>query len=238
MITGHKLKNYLHHILPHRLFKKSAAVIAPPVEVHDVTSVLTDIDLSSLEVLEWTPAHMSRAERLLLYTLIFTFRPKRYLEIGTLHGGSALIVTAAMDALNISSKLVCVDPKPQISAEHWQKLKHRSTILEGFSPNILPKASEIAGGLFDFVFIDGDHSYNGLMRDAKGVLPFVSHGAYLLFHDSFYSEVKQGIDDFVKQHADQVVDFGPMTREVTFVESEAEPVQWGGIRMLQVRNNI
>ncbi|MGB0385259.1 MAG: class I SAM-dependent methyltransferase [Ardenticatenaceae bacterium] len=231
-----KLKTYARKIIPTVRTKKSN-IIAPPVKVHDVTACLTDIDLSALDVIEWTPAHMSRAERLLLYTLTFTLRPTRYLEIGTLHGGSALIVTAAMNALNSSGKLVCVDPNPRISPEHWEKLKHRSTVVEGFSPDVLQKAQQIAGGPFDFVLIDGDHSYEGLMRDAVGVLPFVSNGAYILFHDSFFSEVRRGLDDFVKQHADQVVDFGAMTREITLHEAETKPVQWGGLRMVQVRRN-
>ncbi len=230
-----KLQKYLRNIILSVRYH-TAKTIAPDVKVHDVTASLTDIDLSALDVIEWTPAHMSRAERLLLYTLIFTLRPTRYLEIGTLHGGSALIVTAAMDALNIPSKLVCVDPNPRISPEHWEKLKHRTTVVEGFSPDILQKAEQTAGGLFDFVLIDGDHSYEGLMRDAVGVLPFVSNGAYILFHDSFFSEVKNGLDDFVKEYADQVVDFGAMTREVTLQKTDAEPILWGGLRMLQVRN--
>ena len=229
-----KVKRYLRNFVLYVRYH-TAKTIAPDVKVHDVTSCLTDIDLNALDVLEWTPAHMSRAERLLLYTLIFTLRPTRYLEIGTLHGGSALIVTAAMDTLDSSGKLVCVDPNPRISPEHWEKLKHRSTVVEGFSPDVLSKAQQIAGGPFDFVLIDGDHSYEGLMRDAVGVLPFVSNGAYILFHDSFFSEVRRGLDDFVKEYADQVVDFGAMTREVTLQQTNAVPIEWGGLRMVQVR---
>lgn len=204
--------------------------------LYAVTPHAAAIDLASLKVIEWTPAWMTHAERLCLYTLIFTLRPKRYLEIGTFQGGSALIVAAAMNALDYAGRMVCVDPKPQITPEHWQQIEARATLLAGYSPQILPQAMAAAGGLFDFVLIDGDHTAAGVIRDANGVLPFVGVGAYLLFHDCFSSEVGQGIDRFVKQHAQRLVDLGPLTREYTVEQTESgQALQWGGLRMVQVR---
>jgi hypothetical protein len=49
---------------------------------------------------------MARAERLLFHTLSFTLRPEQYLEIGTLNCGSALLVAAALDSLNSSSRMI------------------------------------------------------------------------------------------------------------------------------------
>lgn len=214
----------------------AATLLAPEVEVHDVTSHFTEFDLSALEVFKWVPAHMTRSERLLMFTLAFNLRPQRYLEIGTFQGGSALIVAAALDSLRSDARMVCVDPRPAIAPEHWEKLKHRTTLLTGFSPDILPEAQKAAGGPFDLVLIDGDHSFEGMMRDAEGVLPYVRPGSYLLFHDSFYHEVDEGIKAFVQRHADRVVDLGQMTREVTVhQEPGGAPVHWGGLRLLQLR---
>lgn len=204
--------------------------------VYDVTPFASEFNPEALEVIQWAPVWMSRAERLLVYTLTFTLRPSRYLEIGTFQGGSALVVTAAMDALGSDGKLVCVDPTPQITPEHWAKLEHRTALLTGYSPDILPQAVEAAGGLFDFVLIDGDHSYNGVVRDANGVLPHVANNAYLLFHDSFFPEVARGLQEFADKHADQIVDFGTLTREVTYQEAKkGSPIRWGGLRLMQVR---
>ncbi len=204
--------------------------------VHDVTPFAAAIDLASFEVLQWAPVWMTRAERLLLFTLVFGLRPSRYLEIGTFQGGSALLVAAALDALESPARMVCVDPQPRIAPEHWDRLKHRTTLLVGASPAILPDASQAAGGPFDFVLIDGDHTRAGVKRDAVGVLPYVEDGGYLLFHDSLSPEVAGGVQDFAAEHMDAIVDFGTLTREVTYQEDDqGNRVRWGGLRLMQVR---
>lgn len=207
--------------------------------VFDIAQSASVINLSALEVLTWAPVWMLPAERLLLFTMAFGLRPQRYLEIGTLHGGSALIVHAAMEAHQTNGRIVCLDPRPQIAPEHWQRLSSRATLIQGFSPDALPQAEAAAGGKFDLVLIDGDHSYAGAMRDAKGILPYVAEGAYVLFHDSLYFEVMRAVDDFVLQHPGQVVDFGTLTREASFVAEPNQPaVRWGGLRMVQVRRTV
>ena len=207
--------------------------------VWDVTPFAAEIDLGTLDVIRWAPAWMTRAERLLLYALIFGLRPMRYLEIGTFRGGSALIVSAAMDASGHDGRMFCVDPDPQIDPAHWNRIESRATLFQGRSPEILPRCCETAGGPFDFVFIDGDHTRGGVVRDANGVLPFVEEGGYLLFHDSFFFGVAQGIESFVAENWDRVVDFGVLTREITVqTQAQAEPVQWGGLRLMQVRNRF
>ena len=207
--------------------------------VYDVTSFASDINLSALDVIQWAPVWMTRAERLLLFTLTFTLRPSRYLEIGTFKGGSALLVNTAMNLAESNGRIVCVDPEPKIAPEHWQRIEHRTTLLTGYSPDILPEAVKAAGGKFDMVLIDGDHTYKGVMRDAIGVMPYVADGAYLLFHDSIFVQVAKGLRDFAHQYQKELVDFGTLTREVTYQERENDtPVRWGGLRMMQVRRNI
>jgi predicted O-methyltransferase YrrM len=208
----------------------------PEFEIYDVTSPGEEADWATLDVVHWAPAWMTPAERLLLYALVFCLRPACYLEVGTLNGGSALIVAAAMDALHTAGRLVCVDPRPQIDPEHWKRLEQRTTLVRGFSPDVLPSAYEIAGRPFDFVFIDGDHTYAGVKRDANGVLPFVGDGAYLLFHDSFSPDIAQAARDFAAQHRRQVVDHGILTREFTASpQQQGPPTRWGGLRLMQIR---
>ena len=203
---------------------------------YDVTVEAAIINLGDLDVVQWAPVLMSRAERLLLYTLAFCLRPKRYLEIGTFKGGSALLVNTALNSLHVEGRLVCVDLQPQIDPAHWWLLKLRTTLLTGYSPAILPQAREAAGGLFDFILIDGDHTYQGVLNDGLGVLPFAADGAYLLFHDSFLPDVARAIDEMARQQAHEIADFGTLTREVTVpIDSAGQSVEWGGLRLLQVR---
>jgi predicted O-methyltransferase YrrM len=202
------------------------------VEPADVTAFHAQFDLEAISVITKAPVWMTRAERLVLFTLAFTLRPKTYLEIGTLEGGSALIVCAAMDALKLDSKIICIDPMPQIQDENWHKLEHRATLLKAFSPDALAEAYSIAGEPFDLVLVDGDHSYKGVLRDGKGVLPYCRKGAYILFHDCFFSDVKRAIDEFVQSSPQKLVDLGPLTREMTV---DDQKTSWAGLRAVQVR---
>ncbi len=158
---------------------------------------------------------MLQAECLLLYALIFSLQPNNYLEIGTLYGGSALIVAAALENRRSNGRIFCIDPAPQIGPEHWQQLAARTTLIQGFSLAALSRARTMAGAPFDFALVDGDHSYHGCLRDAKALLPLVGNGAYLIFHDCFNTPVAWAIDGFVRKHASQLLDFGPLTREIT-----------------------
>lgn len=210
--------------------------LTPEYDVTDVTAYAGDFDISAVEVIRTAPVWMTRAERLLLFTLAFTLRPQRYLEIGTLHGGSALIVCSAMNAGQTDGRIVCLDPRPQIAPETWARLQQRATLITGLSPTDLPQAKQAVGGDFDLILIDGDHTRAGVLRDATAILTVTAPGAHILFHDCFNPTVRAGIDEFARKHANRLADSGPLTREIT---TEALPngarVSWGGLRLVEVR---
>jgi len=183
-----------------------------------------------------TPARMTSAERVLLFGLVFALRPKRCLEIGTYNGGSSLIIGAALDDLG-AGHLVCVDPKPLVASEHWQQLRHHATLVTGPSPEVLREAVAAAGGAFDFVLIDGDHGRAGVAKDIEGVLPVLTDGAYVIFHDAHYFEVAEAIDEMVHKHADRLMDCGMLSTEQTPEgrSIDGKPVIWGGLRLLRHR---
>lgn len=218
-----------------RTMTRAAEAPRAPWQV-EVSDKLAHPDPAVHDLIAHAPVWMTPGERLLLFTLAFTLRPTRYLEIGTLHGGSALLVSAAMDSVGGDGRLVCLDPEPRIAPEHWARLQHRAKILRGLSPQALPEARSMAGGLFDLVLIDGDHTGAGVVRDATGVLSVAAPGAYVLFHDSFNPDVASGIDRFMAANADRVHDVGPLTREVTHEEGPGGAVaDWGGLRLAIVR---
>jgi len=188
------------------------------------------------------PASLTPAERLFIFNLTYAIRPLRYLEIGVLHGGSAMIVSGAMDSLDHHGRLFLVDPEPQIAPHHWEGVQHRSSLIRGFSPNVIPEAKGMAGGPFDLVFIDGDHSSKGVTRDAHGVIDHVLDGGYILFHDAFRPNIRRAIDQFVDSQRRSAVDFGMVTREYHI--SEPSRIEDGvlkpekiscGLRLVQVR---
>lgn len=52
----------------------------------------------------------------------------------------------------------------------------------GFSPDDVPR-SVPKGRLYDFVFIDGEHSATQALKDAEAVIPFLAEKCAILFHD-------------------------------------------------------
>ena len=175
---------------------------------------------------------MSYSERVLLYGLVYGIRPQRVLEVGTFQGGSARVMVAAMDDAD-TGKIYCVDPDPRMSEDTAARIAHRATVIAGPSPEALLEAEKLAGGKFDFTLIDGDHSYDGVVRDIEGSLPVVADGSLLTFHDAHYEPVQRGIDDMIKAH--------PELSEVGMLSSPANPdkenpgIYWGGIRVLRFK---
>ena len=112
--------------------RRRTAHLAPEVQTNlwDRTRML---NTQQFAVLNTAPVSMLPAERLLLYTLVFGVRPRRYLEVGTLFGGSAAIVCAALDTLDWTRVLISVDPEPRIAPALWGHLQRRATLVQGYS---------------------------------------------------------------------------------------------------------
>lgn len=52
---------------------------------------------------------------------------------------------------------------------------------------------------FDFVLLDGDHTYNGIMSDLKLYYPLLKKGGYMFVHDTNHEEVLDAVLDY-KNH--------------------------------------
>ncbi len=179
------------------------------------------------------PALMLRPERVVLHALVRGLAPRRVLEIGSHMGGSTMIICAALDEIG-AGVVACIDPRPVIERNDWDRVAHRATMILGTSPEAIGRAVEVVGGKLDFVLLDGDHGYDGVSRDIYGVLPHLERGAYVLFHDSHYWQIEHAIDEAVADHS-SLVDCGVLSRE-TAVEDRLESghaVVWGGLRLLR-----
>jgi predicted O-methyltransferase YrrM len=168
-------------------------------------------------------------ERMLVYSTVYGLQPQRCLEIGTFQGGSAQLIVAALDDIG-TGQLICVDPNPRVSPEVWSRISHRAQMVSAPSPEALTQAEQLAGGKFDFAFIDGDHTYDGLVRDVEGTLPVLANDAYLLFHDAHYFEVADGLKMLFAKYPRQLQDMGIISKPKS-PDPERPDVFWGGIRM-------
>jgi predicted O-methyltransferase YrrM len=177
------------------------------------------------------PVLMTMHERVLLYGLVAGLQPERILEIGTFRGGSTLIMCAALDDLD-RGRIVCVDPEPRVADDDWDAVSHRASLVAAPSPDALGRAAELAGGGFDFAFIDGDHTRDGVVRDIEATLPTLSAEAHLLFHDANFPHVRDGIDHCVGAAGGRLADAGLLSVERS-PDPETGEMVWGGLRLLR-----
>jgi predicted O-methyltransferase YrrM len=115
---------------------------------------------------------------------------RRLAEIGVWHGVTTCRLRRAMAA---DAAIFAIDPYPpgRLGFSMHRIIAHRevSKVLNG-SVHWVPKTgAEAAAGLrnsgpFDFVFIDGDHSYEGIQADWEGWRGMLAPGGVIALHDS------------------------------------------------------
>lgn len=130
-------------------------------------------------------------EKIFLYAFVFAFAPERVLEIGVRWGGGSRIIHAALSDLG-HGRLVGLDPAPAVEFD-WSLIEDRAALVVGSSPQDLGRARDAAGGAFDMVFVDGDHSFEGVQRDLEGIRPYLAKGAAILLHDAYHPPVARAI---------------------------------------------
>jgi predicted O-methyltransferase YrrM len=135
-----------------------------------------------------------RSELLQLAALVAGCRPRHVLEIGTCNGGSLLIFARLADP---EATLITIDFPGGRFGDEGQMLR----------PWVIPRLKEpgqklhflrldshlaatrdrvagiLGGEKLDLLFIDGDHSYEGVKQDFEMYSPFVKEGGIVAFHD-------------------------------------------------------
>ena len=132
-------------------------------------------------------ASQRRGELLPFLERVERLRPRRICEIGTAGGGTLFLLTrvAAPDAV-----LVYVDLELPWFAERARarlgRAEQRVVGLAGDSHDPATRervVHELAGEPLDVLFIDGDHSYDGVKDDFELYAPLVRSGGIVALHD-------------------------------------------------------
>lgn len=121
------------------------------------------------------------------------------LEIGFAYGRSASHIVAAT-----GKKHIVIDPFQDnyngLGLENMERLGLRELIdfKPDFSHAVLPELHK-EGRTFDFIFIDGDHKFDGIFVDFYYADLIVKPNGYLLFHDTWMRST-QLVMSFIKNN--------------------------------------
>jgi predicted O-methyltransferase YrrM len=154
-----------------------------------------------------------RSEAVELTSLLAAEQPQRVLEIGTASGGTLyLFAWASSSTARLLSLDICnYDWRQQRLFESFARADQRVAVLHADSHD--PATRTLVEAFFtglplDFLFVDGDHSYDSVRRDYELYAPLVRDGGVIAFHDivdgpeglvggvpRFWREVRRELDD-------------------------------------------
>lgn len=142
-------------------------------------------------------ASQKRSEILALLEAVRAIAPRRVLEIGSRKGGNLILFAgaAASDARILSIDLVLPPERRRLHAT-FAGAAQIVTCFEGDShaPATLEIAKRwLAGEQLDFLFIDGDHSLEGVRADFLNYSPLVRRGGLIAFHDISPDDEARGL---------------------------------------------
>lgn len=180
----------------------------------------------------------SEIKRLIMEVLKIS--PQNVLEIGTYNGGTLFLWTKVFNArLIITIDLPTCYPPTKIKFYNLFNDNHIDIhYLRGNSQKeetVYNVSQILKSDKIDFLFIDGDHSYDGVKRDFQLYSPFVKKGGIIALHDinnprlgvfKFWEEVKMGYSSkevIAKKDEMQL-----------FARSSEEKKGWGGIGIIYI----
>lgn len=122
-------------------------------------------------------------EKLLLYSLIRSIKPKVVVETGTHRGKTTLYLAQALED-NGEGHVYTYDPYEWGAEGNFNKfpeLKKRITYKQ------IP-GNQVSEEEIDFVFVDGFHEAEIVREEIKVLLPRLSKNGVMVFHDCFYEK--------------------------------------------------
>jgi predicted O-methyltransferase YrrM len=128
-----------------------------------------------------------RSEILRLLERVRESKPETILEVGAAGGGTTfLLAQAAAPGANIITLDLSFNKSRQsavncfaLAGQHMTCLKHDSQTMDARRA----VEASLKGRALDLLYLDGDHSYEGVKADFKLYSPLVRRGGMIVFHD-------------------------------------------------------
>lgn len=144
--------------------------------------------------------HLTSSEKIKLLSLA-----KRcggcYLEVGSYLGASSCFIAEGIRKSKKHGRLYCVDTWQNDAMSEGKRNTFQDflTNTNEYKDLIVPlcgRSVDVAkefNQLIDFLFIDGDHSYEGVKADVDAWFPKLNDGALVIFHDIGWAEGVQKV---------------------------------------------
>ena len=151
-----------------------------------MSELMTIPDLYSQLNIEERLVSLSKEEAELIYIILTQTEVKKTLEIGFAYGCSAAYIISATNSIHYAIDAKQEERWNNLGIKNLEKLKldHHLRLQHDWSHNALPELLK-QGLKFDFVLIDGDHKFDGIMNDFYYVDLLLNFGGYVLFDDLY-----------------------------------------------------
>lgn len=149
--------------------------------------------------------------------LLEQYRPKVCVELGTWQGASAIPVARMIQRWG--GTLTCIDTWSGELDEHGGSRSRKVPVMllscaramvdadVGANVRLVPAMTLDAGnvwsGPIDFLYIDADHSYDGVLADLATWVPHVKPGGLIVgddYDNAIYPGVKRAWDEYERNH--------------------------------------
>jgi len=151
-----------------------------------------------------------------LYNEIYNFSKfyknlncKNVLEIGSFLGGTFFLLCklSNKDGLKCSIDYPMYDSQEELmqADNTYEKMKSFSSNVKIVRANsheqstLLEITELLNGEKFDFIFIDGDHTYEGVKLDFNMYKPLLKDGGYIAFHDINDTQIHKQYECYVSK---------------------------------------
>lgn len=158
--------------------------------------------------------------------------PKNILEIGAYDGGSSFYLS------NFAKKMTTIDMNNPCRFDHSEFKcdyiyvggdSHHPDQISHFDRSSWDHEDKEAFQ-WDFAFIDGDHSFEGVKADFYNVLPYLKKGTPVAFHDIVISDFHHTHGCYVGEFWEELKTEFKATKYEEFKTSE----EWAGIGVVWV----